>query len=112
MKTIRFLAVFFLLALVTFPPAAFPLEKLRLAYSGSGSGEEIHLIAQQAGIFKKHGLEVEIIRIAGGSTIVQAVDARQLQLRPRSAVQGVNAQLARFPLQVLSAPASQVCSRF
>ncbi|HEX9446119.1 MAG TPA: ABC transporter substrate-binding protein [Candidatus Binatia bacterium] len=103
MKTIRFLAVFFLLALVTFPPAAFPLEKLRLAYSGSGSGEEIHLIAQQAGIFKKHGLEVEIIRIAGGSTIVQAIVAGELQLGRGSAVEVVNAQLAGFPLKILSA---------
>src|SRR5258706_8970068 len=104
MKTIRFLAVFFLLALVTFPPAAFPLEKLRLAYSGSGSGEEIHLIAQQAGIFKKHGLEVEIIRIAGGSTIVQAIVARELPLGRGSAVEGGNPQLARLPPKSLSTP--------
>jgi NitT/TauT family transport system substrate-binding protein len=83
-------------------PAALCAEKLRLAYSGSGSGEEVHLIGQQAGIFKKHGLDLEIIRIAGGSTIVQAIVAGELQLGRGSAVEVVNAQLAGFPLKILS----------
>jgi NitT/TauT family transport system substrate-binding protein len=103
MKIIRVLAVCSLFLQVAFPPAAFPFEKLRLAYSGSGSGEEIHLIAQQAGLFRKHGLEVEIIRIAGGSTIVQAIVAGELHLGRGSAVEVVNAQLAGFPLKILSA---------
>ncbi len=98
-KTAAAFSIIFFLACAA--PA--PAEKLRLAYSGSGSGEEVHLIGQQAGIFKKHGLDLEIIRIAGGSTIVQAIVAGELQLGRGSAVEVVNAQLAGFPLKILSA---------
>jgi NitT/TauT family transport system substrate-binding protein len=96
--------ILFVLAFaLAFPPAAFAAEKLRLAYSGSGSGEEVHLIGQKAGIFKKHGLDLEIIRIAGGATIVQSIVAGEIQLGRGSAVEVVNAQLAGFPLKILSA---------
>jgi ABC-type nitrate/sulfonate/bicarbonate transport system substrate-binding protein len=37
------------------------LEKVRLGYSGIGSGEEVHHFAKEVGLFKKAGLDVEIV---------------------------------------------------
>ncbi len=85
------------------PGAVFPLEKVRLGYSGIGSGEEIHLFAEQAGLFSRSGLDVEIIYIPGGSTVVQAMIAGEIQFGRGSAVEVVSSDLAGFPLKILAA---------
>ena len=41
-------------------------DKVRLGYSGLGSGEEIHHLAKDLGLFRKHNVEGETIRITGG----------------------------------------------
>lgn len=78
------------------------LEKVRLGYSGVGSGEEIHLVAKEYGLFRKYGLDVEMIRIAGGSTIVQAIIAGELNLGRGSAAEVISAYLSGYPLKILS----------
>jgi hypothetical protein len=40
-------------------------DKVRLGYSGLGSGEEIHHLAKDLGLFRKHNVEGETIRITG-----------------------------------------------
>ena len=64
------LAVAFVLLL---PLYAHAIEKIVLGYSGVGSGEEVHHFAKEVGLFKKHGLDVEIVYIPGGSTVVQSM---------------------------------------
>jgi NitT/TauT family transport system substrate-binding protein len=83
--------------------SAFPLEKIRLGYSGIGSGEEIHHLAKDSGLFRKYNLDVETIRIAGGATIVQSIVAGELSFGRGSANEVVSAHLAGFPLKILSA---------
>jgi NitT/TauT family transport system substrate-binding protein len=78
-------------------------DKVRLGYSGLGSGEEIHHLAKDLGLFRKYNLEVETIRIAGGATIVQSIISGQLQFGRGSANEVVSAQLGGFPLKILSA---------
>ena len=92
------LAVLFLL-----PGAARSLEKVRLGYSGVGSGEEIHHFAKEVGLFSKAGLDVEIIYIPGGSTVVQAIAAGEIQFGRGSATEVVTAHMAGFPLKILAA---------
>ena len=94
------LALAFLLLL---PDAARSLEKVRLGYSGVGSGEEIHHFAKEVGLFSKAGLDVEIIYIPGGSTVVQAIAAGEIQFGRGSATEVVTAHLAGFPLKILAA---------
>jgi NitT/TauT family transport system substrate-binding protein len=92
-----------LTVLLLLPGAAWSLEKVRLGYSGVGSGEEIHHFAKEVGLFSKAGLDVEIIYIPGGSTVVQAIAAGEIQFGRGSATEVVTAHMAGFPLKILAA---------
>src|SRR6266436_4493396 len=94
------LAVAFVLLL---PLYAHAIEKIVLGYSGVGSGEEVHHFAKEVGLFKKHGLDVEIVYIPGGSTVVQSMIAGDVQFGRGSATEVVTAHLAGFPLKILTA---------
>lgn len=48
-------------------------EKLRVIYSAIGSSQSPLWIAHEAGLFKKHGLDVELLYVAGGSRAAQVV---------------------------------------
>jgi len=85
------------------PGTVFSLEKVRLGYSGVGSGEEIHHFAKEVGLFEKSGLDVEIVYIPGGSTVVQAMIAGEVQFGRGSATEVVSSHLAGFPLKILAA---------
>ncbi len=78
-------------------------DKVRLGYSGLGSGEEIHHLAKDLGFFRKYNVEVETIRIMGGATIVQSIIAGELQFGRGSANEVVSAHLGGFPMKILSA---------
>ena len=41
-------------------------EKVRVVYSAIGSSQSPLWIAHEAGLFKKHGLDAEILYVAGG----------------------------------------------
>lgn len=92
-----------LLALVLLPiRSTHSIERVILGYSGVGSGEEVHHLAQQIGLFKKYGLDVEIVYIPGGSTVVQAMIAGEVQFGRGSANEVVSSHLAGFPLKIIS----------
>jgi NitT/TauT family transport system substrate-binding protein len=78
-------------------------EKIVLGYSGVGSGEEVHHFAKEVGLFKKYGLDVEIVYIPGGSTVVQSMMAGDVQFGRGSATEVVTSHLAGFPLKILTA---------
>jgi NitT/TauT family transport system substrate-binding protein len=54
-------------------------------------------------LFKKHGLDVEIVYIPGGSTVVQSMIAGDVQFGRGSATEVVTSHLAGFPLKILTA---------
>jgi NitT/TauT family transport system substrate-binding protein len=92
-----------LLALFGTPSASWSLEKVRLGYSGVGSGEEVHHFTKEVGLFNKAGLDVEIVYIPGGSTVVQAMASGEVQFGRGSATEVVSAHMAGFPLKILAA---------
>jgi NitT/TauT family transport system substrate-binding protein len=92
-----------LLALFATPSASWSLEKVRLGYSGVGSGEEVHHFTKEVGLFNKSGLDVEIVYIPGGSTVVQALASGEVQFGRGSATEVVSAHMAGFPLKILAA---------
>src|ERR1051325_10172028 len=49
------------------------LEKIRVAYSGTGTNAYVTEIAQRSGIFRRNGLDPEIIYIGSGSLLMQAL---------------------------------------
>jgi NitT/TauT family transport system substrate-binding protein len=100
----KFLQVIALaLSLSAMPSASWSLEKIRLGYSGIGSGEEVHHFAKEVGLFNKAGLDVEIVYIPGGSTVVQAIASGEIQFGRGSATEVVSAHMAGFPLKILAA---------
>lgn len=96
-------AIALLLALFATPSASWSAEKVRLGYSGVGSGEEVHHFAKEVGLFNKSGLDVEIVYIPGGSTVVQAMASGEVQFGRGSATEVVSAHMAGFPLKILAA---------
>ena len=64
-----------LFVLLTTTPgyAAETLQKLRVAYAAITAAFSIPWIAKEAGIFQRHGLDVELVYIASGSRAVQTL---------------------------------------
>src|SRR5258705_5965476 len=64
-----------------------PLERIRVVYSAGGSHNSVW-IPYEAGIFRKRGLDVELLFVAGGSTTAQVVQSGQapIGIFTRSAV--------------------------
>jgi len=89
--------------LFVLPQPVRAIEKVVLGFSGVGSGEEVHHFAKKVGLFQKHGLDVEIVYIPGGSTVVQSMIAGDVQFGRGSATEVVTAHLAGFPLKILTA---------
>jgi NitT/TauT family transport system substrate-binding protein len=92
-----------LILLLFWGSSAYGLERVILGYSGVGSGEEVHHFAKEVGLFKQQGLDVEIVYIPGGSTVVQAMIAGEVQFGRGSATEVVTSHLAGFPLKILAA---------
>ena len=59
------------LAVGAAPLHAQPLEKLRLVYSAIAGSQASFWIPYEAGIFRKHGLDVELLYVSGGGRAAQ-----------------------------------------
>jgi NitT/TauT family transport system substrate-binding protein len=81
------------LALVFLSAQSAPAERIRIAYSAI-SGVQLPLwIAQEKGLFKRQGLDVDFLYIGGGSVVVQAMLGGEVQLARASAPGIVQASL-------------------
>src|SRR5262245_27434998 len=75
------LGLFFALLLVIAQraDAAEPLRKLRVAITSLSGSMAVPWLAREAGIFKKHGLEVEVIATPSGVEGMNALIAGEIQ---------------------------------
>ena len=71
-----------------------PLEKLRIAYSAIGGSQASFWIPYEAGIFRKHGLEVELLYVAGGGRAAQVVQSGEVPIGLFTGGAVINANLA------------------
>ncbi|MBI3756335.1 MAG: ABC transporter substrate-binding protein, partial [Deltaproteobacteria bacterium] len=64
------------------PPTATPLVaiKMKVAYSSANPDPMAAWIAQEAGIFKKNGIEAELSFISGGGNVARALVSGDLQI--------------------------------
>jgi len=69
-------------------------EKLRIAYSAIGSSQSPLWIAHEAGIFKKHGLDVEMVYLGGGSRAAQVVVSGEVPIAMFTGASVISANLA------------------
>lgn len=69
------------------------LQSVRISYAGI-SGYNVPLwLTQEAGLFKKNGLDVDLILIAGGSTNIQALLANEVRFANLSGSASIQAAL-------------------
>jgi NitT/TauT family transport system substrate-binding protein len=77
MKLLRVLqGLCFVAALLQIAPAhvgAQPLKKLNISYTATSPYQAVVVIGKEAGIFRKYGLDVTLIFMAGGSLGIQAM---------------------------------------
>jgi NitT/TauT family transport system substrate-binding protein len=74
--------------------AAESLQKIRLAYASVTSAFAIPWITHDAGIFRRHGLDVEIIYIASGPRSIQTLVAGGVDVAAIGGGSGIDAKLA------------------
>ena len=74
--------------------AAETLQKVRLAYAAVTAAFAIPWIAKEAGIFRRHGLDVEMVYIASGPRTIQTVIAGSVDVAAIGGGAGIDAKLA------------------
>lgn len=81
-------------------PAAAQLTTLHVGFNGFYGAAPLY-VAQDAGIFRKHGLRLELIFIAGGSLSTQALIGKSLDLLQTGGPPFLNAYLRGARLKII-----------
>jgi NitT/TauT family transport system substrate-binding protein len=88
--------------------AAEPPQKLRLAYAAITAAFSIPWVAKEAGIFERHGLDVELVYIAAGSRAVQTLVGGSIDVAAIGGPAGVDAKLAGADTVYIAIPVNKV----
>jgi len=78
------------------------LEKLRFVYSAIGSSQSSVWIPYEAGIFRKHGLDVELVYVGGGGRAAQVVQSGEVPIGIFTGGAVVNSNLAGGDLVIVA----------
>ena len=99
-----------LLVLLTTRPGhgAEGLQKLRVAYAAITAAFSIPWIAKEAGIFQRHGLDVELVYIAAGSRAIQTLVGGSIDVAAIGGPAGVDAKLAGADTVYIAIPVNRV----
>src|SRR6266436_4814410 len=98
----------FVLVTATQGHAAEGLQKLRVAYAAITAAFAIPWIAKEAGIFQRHGLDVELVYIASGSRAVQTLVGGSIDVAEVGGPAGVDAKLAGADTVYVALPVTRV----
>ena len=77
------------------------LEKLRVTYSAIGGSQASVWIPYEAGIFRKHGLDVELLYVGGGGRAAQVVQSGEVPIGVFTGGAVINSHLAGGDLVVI-----------
>ena len=86
--------------------AAQELTKIRLAYSGTGISNYILELPRKQGIFRKNGLEAEIIYVGSGSLLLQALLAGSFDAALSQGSEAVLPKLRGVDLRIVASIAN------
>lgn len=78
------------------------LEKIRVVYSAIGGSQSAVWIPYEAGIFRKHGLEVELLYVGGGGRAAQVVQSGEVPIGTFTGAAVVNSNLAGGDLVIVA----------
>jgi ABC-type nitrate/sulfonate/bicarbonate transport system substrate-binding protein len=94
-KTATFIVFVLLLSLFAFPVNAQATDKVRFAYISDSPGSSApYWIAKEAGIFKKYGLDAELIFINGSTRGVQSMIAGEIDFAGAVGTSAMNGAMA------------------
>jgi NitT/TauT family transport system substrate-binding protein len=77
-------------------------EKIRFVYSAIGSSQSSVWIPYEAGIFRKHGLDVELLYVGGGGRAAQVVQSGEVPIGIFTGGAVVNSALAGGDLVIVA----------
>lgn len=89
--------IFLVLGLLPYPAlaqVASSVEKIRFVYSAIASSQSSVWIPYEAGIFRKHGLDIELLYVGGGGRAAQVVQSGEIPLGIFTGGAVVNSTLA------------------
>ena len=97
----------FLLLILLFPTSSDAQDKLRVGLSSVSATSGSIWVAEEKGLFRKHGIDAEVIIIGGGaSRVVSSLIAGEIQYSVgggdsviRSALRGADTVLVASPLK-------------
>src|SRR5206468_5491005 len=108
-RKICFIMVCLLVVLTTTPGrAAEALQKLRVAYAAVTAAFAIPWLAKEAGIFQRHGLDVELVYIARGARAVQTLVGGSIDVAAIGGPAGVDAKVAGADTVYIDTPVNRV----
>jgi NitT/TauT family transport system substrate-binding protein len=93
-----------LLLVVWTGAASAQTTKLKVAYPTTVGSMAVIWVAKDARLFEKHGLEVELIYVAGSSKVVQAMLAKEIPISEIAIPAVIQANLAGADLVMLAGP--------
>jgi NitT/TauT family transport system substrate-binding protein len=104
MKTIKRLSgLCSLTLLLTFAtPGGAQLRKLNIAYTATSPYQAILIITKDAGLFRKHGLDVSLIFTAGGSLGIQAMLGGDVAMTLSDGSASVGSKLAGVDVLIIA----------
>jgi ABC-type nitrate/sulfonate/bicarbonate transport system substrate-binding protein len=104
MKTRQRLAVSVvcLSLLVLLPCANAQLKKLNLSYTATSPYQAVMIIAQQAGLFRKNGIDASLIFVAGGSLGIQAMVGGDVPITQADGSASVAASVAGVDVVIIA----------
>jgi NitT/TauT family transport system substrate-binding protein len=99
---------FMLVFTVRFANGADAPQKLRVAYAAITAAFSLPWVAKEAGIFQRHGLDVELVYIAAGSRAVQTLVGGGIDVAAIGGPAGVDARLAGADTIYIAIPVNRV----
>lgn len=94
-RTVTFIGLVLLLSLFAFPANSHAADKVRFAYISDSPGSSApYWIAREAGIFKKYGLDTELIFINGSTRGIQSMIAGDIDFAGAVGTSAMNGAMA------------------
>lgn len=96
------LSLFLVGSVFSYSPTLAQITKLNVGYVGINSDNVTAWVAKEAGIFKKNGLDVQLIYFSGGTTAVMAVVSGETPITQTAGPGVVNAALGGSDLVMIA----------
>ena len=83
------------------------LDKMRLGYSGTGINNYVLEIGRRAGIFRRNGVDLEVVYVNSGSLLNQALIAGTFDISLSQGSESMLAKLRGADMRITAVPANR-----